>query len=159
MQSDERPALFFCINCEEAHCGICSRKHSLVKQTSDHKCFSMNMVTTNVLLTITCGYHKQMKFQYYCLCHNVLCCNKCITVSHRDQECSLVELDSNAVMERADVSERNINECLDYLIGMNMYLYHNIEEITNSLTLSELSIEKDEKAVKYNRESHSMQTE
>lgn len=139
-QFKQSASVFFCIDCEEAHCGVCSAIHNKLKQNTHHKYHSMNIVAQNVLLVLTCVSHNTMKFQYICLRHDVICCTECKIAEH-EEECILLRLDSDLkkVLELHDQISFGLqfDKCIDTLKAIQKYLYytddHNAQEQSSDL--------------------------
>lgn len=126
-QFKQSASVYFCIDCEEAHCRVCSANHKILKQTTHHKYHSMNIVSQNALLILTCVYHDKMKFQYYCIRHDVICCTECKTREH-EEGCILLKLDSDLekVLESHDQISfgLQLDKCIKHLKSIGKYLYH-----------------------------------
>lgn len=127
-----RSALFFCIDCEEALCAICSHYHNVMKQTRKHNCVSMNKVPINFSLPLTCTDHDSSKYEYYCVDDGRLCCIKCITTCH--QECKLESIDdSSNGFQKTQVFydyDRQLNKYIDLLVNLSTNQYYMIDQMT-----------------------------
>lgn len=135
-QSQSRSAIFLCIDCEKAMCAICSHYHNASKQNRNHKCVSINKVPRNFSLPLTCTCHDTMKYDYFCVDHECLCCLKCITSLHAGKVCKVEVIDevSKGFIQTQVFNDydHQLNRYIGLLANLSTYQYHMIDRMADS---------------------------
>ena len=86
---DHKPAVKYCLDCNEPICQHCVDSHRRIKQIKGHTL--VDHVTEDTLklaeflsTTIKCPKHSDKTIELQCKDHNVMCCLTCATVDHRN---------------------------------------------------------------------------
>ena len=89
LDGDHKPAVKYCLDCNEPICQHCVDSHRRIKQIKNHKVVD-NMTEDTLKLaaflstTIKCPKHSDKTIELVCKDHDVMCCLKCATVYHRN---------------------------------------------------------------------------
>lgn len=137
-QYKSRSAIFLCIDCEESLCAICSHYHKVMKQTRTHNCVSINKIPKNFSLPLTCKDHRTLKYEFYCVDHEFLCCVKCITTLHSGKGCKVEVIDE---VSKGFVKtqmffdyEHQLEKYINLLVNVSTYQYHKIDQMADKKT-------------------------
>ena len=92
-ESKEKPAGFYCNDCEDRMCEDCSRHHRKSKLTLQHRLVDLHVSAAGGTenhescclkeLNTYCSVHAGRAFEYLCLDHDDLCCPYCVIEKHR----------------------------------------------------------------------------
>ncbi|XP_071131837.1 uncharacterized protein [Mytilus edulis] len=75
-------AEFWCYNCDEGLCSVCSGHHKRSKSSRDHKTIDIKRYKPSIqAINTVCDKHGQ-QFNLYCPSHLIPCCDECIPTSH-----------------------------------------------------------------------------
>ena len=85
---ESKPAVRYCVDCDELICETCMDCHKKFKLTKNHKlvdCDKGDDLRGAQLLSscLVCSEHSDRKVEVKCDEHNVICCLTCATVNHR----------------------------------------------------------------------------
>lgn len=90
-----------CVNCNIQMCGICTKAHTRMKLTKDHR------ITYDGRTTLTpsqhgkiCSTHSGEHVTFYCFSCNRLICPHCITSSHNGHKCSVIKTVTQEISEK-----------------------------------------------------------
>ena len=82
-----KQAVEYCLRCEEALCADCIAHHKLSKVTKTHQTIPINEYKNFPIfirqIKQYCGDHGDIS-EFHCPTHDVVCCKRCITSSHRE---------------------------------------------------------------------------
>lgn len=77
----------YCPQCEEALCGDCIHHHKISKSTKSHQTISLekyNKLPSFIKqIKHNCEEHDCF-LEFYCKCHDSLCCKRCLISSHKE---------------------------------------------------------------------------
>ena len=73
---EEKEAKIYCIECKINMCNICEIHHS--ELFSKHHIYNINSKDKNIFTGFCQEKNHNMKLDYYCKKHNILCCAACI---------------------------------------------------------------------------------
>ena len=87
-EGDHRPAVKYCIDCNQQLCKACVDSHRKIKQVKDHKLVdhaNEDEVKLAQILSsyLVCPNHPEKNIEFMCKDHDVMCCITCATVNHR----------------------------------------------------------------------------
>lgn len=88
LQDEERQteSISFCLECSEHLCETCSHHHRKLKLTRAHHVIDIGKrngaETDNTSTTESCQEHPGKCIEYFCECHETLCCKTCREISH-----------------------------------------------------------------------------
>lgn len=91
-----------CSDCEEILCSPCDKAHRINKLTLSHYITNIQDLLcipkeTKIQLRF-CDTHWEKLVDFYCVCHDVVCCQKCILESHLGcEQISLIDDVSDAI--------------------------------------------------------------
>lgn len=86
---DTRPAVKYCLDCNQPICQTCVDSHRRIKQISVHKLVDHtkeDAVNVGQFLSrcLACPNHPDKNVELICKNHDIMCCITCATVGHRD---------------------------------------------------------------------------
>ena len=110
LDGDHKPAVKYCLDCNEPICQQCVDSHRRIKQINNHKIVDHMTKDTLKLAaflstTIKCPKHCDKPIELECMDHNVMCCLTCATVEHRNCQqvlevaCQAATTDMNCISQ------------------------------------------------------------
>lgn len=88
VDGEYRPAVKFCLDCNQPICQSCVDSHRRIKHIQGHKLVdnkNEDAVKTAKILSscLACPNHPDKNIEFICVDHDVFCCSTCATVNHR----------------------------------------------------------------------------
>lgn len=88
VDGEYRPAVKFCLDCNQPICQSCVDSHRRIKHIQGHKLVdnkNEDAVKTAKILSscLVCPNHPDKNIEFICADHDVFCCSTCATVNHR----------------------------------------------------------------------------
>ncbi|XP_062603824.1 uncharacterized protein LOC134265613 [Saccostrea cucullata] len=84
--NEKREAIFHCRACRQSLCEMCNKYlHRRISDHDRHQVLSINeyFESSQIEVTELCLVHHKKQLELYCHDHDVLCCNLCISDSHK----------------------------------------------------------------------------
>jgi len=80
---EENEATYYCLNCKEYLCEICTNAHKTVRLTRNHQIIAVNEMNQIILVTksnhqIYCQIHQQKELELFCNDCNLSICSLCV---------------------------------------------------------------------------------
>ncbi|XP_060580314.1 uncharacterized protein LOC132737091 [Ruditapes philippinarum] len=92
----------YCPECQEYLCRTCTRYHSRLKASQQHKLLDKNDVNRGLHIARTkCQYHADRDIEMYCKTHDMVYCTMCIATEHRS---------CDGVNKIEDVSKQSVTQ-------------------------------------------------
>ncbi|KAH3771215.1 hypothetical protein DPMN_172521 [Dreissena polymorpha] len=100
-QKREPNCTAFCIECNESLCQLCSTSHAVNKTSRHHNMkafkdvFELNKhydEISSISKLVKCRNHPMETMRYMCNNHNVVCCEKCVSVFGEHRPCNGVKI-------------------------------------------------------------------
>ena len=83
-RGNRKTSVLWCVNCKESLCTDCSEIHRAMKMSRGHHLIDISKKPTETQMTAqSCLKHDELPFEYFCVDHDVICCNECLVESHR----------------------------------------------------------------------------
>ena len=115
-EGDHRPAVKYCIDCDQPICKSCVEFHRRIKLLKDHKLIdheNEDAVKLAQLVSsyLACPNHPEKNIEFICKNHDVLCCITCERVHHRTCQ-QVVEVSSEATGANMSAKTQDITRHL-----------------------------------------------
>ena len=83
----EKPAVKWCMECQEAICSECIDNHKIYKVLHNHHVVDLEQKSSyediaNSVSTI-CEKHQGVVLEYFCVDHDQACCRDCLPTEHK----------------------------------------------------------------------------
>ncbi|XP_060594254.1 uncharacterized protein LOC132748662 [Ruditapes philippinarum] len=95
----------YCPECHEYLCKTCTRYHSRLKASQQHKLLDKSDAKQGVVVSrIKCLFHQDREIEMYCLSHDMVYCLLCIATEHRScDEVNKIEDVSKQCVTQAEI--------------------------------------------------------
>ena len=137
-ETSHRPAIQYCLDCDELLCEVCTDCHKKFKSTKDHnlvRCEERDDYEGARLLSksLLCPRHSDKFIEVRCAEHNDLCCITCATIIHR--KCNTIEEVKNLGGGLKSEKETKIiqkritatKDCIEEILERNNNVYQALE--------------------------------
>ncbi|XP_052066383.1 uncharacterized protein LOC127706031 [Mytilus californianus] len=140
-------AFRWCSECDEALCSECTEAHKVQKITRNHHLVETSKIPERINLSYNCSKHEHLPLDFFCVNHDVMCCQECLPQNHRSCK-NVTSIDLASKNSKQSQSFIDFEEHLSFVIEALYKLNSNCKENDNRIEQQETKIRKQIEKIK-----------